>query len=162
MLKRRMDIARLYVTKGKENKALCKEEEPVLQPHSPFSVSASSSLTSYPCSFIVFIIVDTFCIAGGRSRDPVLISSSTSFAFSPCWFRESNTKEIYCVNCVVAAPRPFDPISISILNSCASSPCCFTVFSICDSLCDSSNALLYPVLNSISTFISGSGLPIIR
>jgi hypothetical protein len=110
----------------------------------------------------VFVTADTFCIAGGRSRDPVLISNSTSFALNPCWCRESNTEEIFCGNYVVAAPSPFDPLSISMLNSRASSPCCFTMFSICDILCDSSDALLYPVLNSISIFISGSGLQIIR
>jgi hypothetical protein len=126
------------------------------------SSSTPSSLTSNPCSLILFINADTFCIAGGRSRDPVLILSSTSFALNPCWCRESSTEEIFCGNCVVAAPPPFDPISISMLNSRASSPCCFTVFSICDNLCDSFDALLYPVLNSISIFISGSGLQIIR
>src|SRR5918999_6482982 len=131
----------------KENKGLCEEEEPLLQPHSSFSVSTSSSLTSNPCSFIVFITADTFCIAGGRSRDPVLISSSTSFALSPCWCRESNTEEIFCGNCV--ALPPLDPISISILNSRASSPCCCIVFNIGDSFCDSCDVSVDSVLNSI-------------
>jgi len=52
--------------------------------HSSFSASTSSSLTSNPCCFIEFITADIFCIDGAISLDPVLISSSTSFAFSPC------------------------------------------------------------------------------
>ncbi len=52
--------------------------------HSSFSASTSSSFTSNPCSFIVFITADTFCIDGAISLDSVLISSSTSFALSPC------------------------------------------------------------------------------
>jgi hypothetical protein len=80
-----VDIARLNVTKGKENKALSEEEEPLLQPHSSFSTSTSSSLTSNPCSLIVFITADTFCIAGGRSHnssDALLYLSQIRFLFS--------------------------------------------------------------------------------